>query len=384
MTRVQRETARRHQRSPPRPANQATVCARPLSRSCCGSPAGRLPQAPGVETAAPLLPGHRRPVAALAVETGQRGDPVVEHRHVRLDPAPDVVGAGQPVLGRRDIGRDHVLDEHVVPRLQAVAVDHRGLPGEHLAGEDRDHPGLAVRVLTRAVDVGVPQRAAGHAEVRCAQPRYSSPASLETPYGLAGRQRSPSGVGSGHAVAVERPAAGGEDELPDPGAGRALEQQQGPEDVDAQVVGRVLRRDAHARLRREVDDDSGFAPAKTCVQRGGIGDVGLEETRPGGRFSRRPVARLSTTTTSCAGREKGLGHVRADEAGPAGDQNSCHGMFLLPAPCFRDRLIDRQRGAVRGADRVRHAGAERDFTILPVVAAGRAVTVIVPELDPAE
>src|SRR5438552_1127862 len=53
---------------------------------------------------------------------------------------------------------DDVADEHVVAPLAAVAVERRAPAVHEPAAEDRDHAGLAERVLTRAVDVAVAER----------------------------------------------------------------------------------------------------------------------------------------------------------------------------------------------------------------------------------
>jgi len=55
--------------------------------------------------------------------------------------------------GRFDERVDHVIDEHVVAGVRAVAEHPGGLAGQQGLSEDRDHPGLAVRVLARPVDV---------------------------------------------------------------------------------------------------------------------------------------------------------------------------------------------------------------------------------------
>ena len=56
----------------------------------------------------------------------------------------------------------HVADIHVVPRRLAVPVQLRALRRVELVREDRDHTGLAVRALARAVHVPQPRHRVGH------------------------------------------------------------------------------------------------------------------------------------------------------------------------------------------------------------------------------
>src|SRR4051794_12795262 len=80
----------------------------------------------------------------------------VEHRLLLAEPDVDrPVGVG---LGGAEVRVHHVGHVHVVARLLAVAEDRAGLALEQLAAEDRDHAGLAERVLSRAVDVPVTKR----------------------------------------------------------------------------------------------------------------------------------------------------------------------------------------------------------------------------------
>ena len=73
-------------------------------------------------------------------------------------PVPMLTRPGRVGLERQQVRAHDVADEDVVARLLAVAVHGDGLAAQHLPAEDRDDAGLAVRVLARAVDVGVAQR----------------------------------------------------------------------------------------------------------------------------------------------------------------------------------------------------------------------------------
>src|SRR5829696_907720 len=64
-------------------------------------------------------------------------------------------------LGGAQVGIHHVVHKDVVARLLAASEDRGPATVEDLPAEDRDHAGLAERVLARAVDVAVAQRHRG-------------------------------------------------------------------------------------------------------------------------------------------------------------------------------------------------------------------------------
>ena len=72
-------------------------------------------------------------------------------------PVPTLIAPVAFDAGRGERGADDVAHIYVVPGLAAVAEDRRPFAGLQLAAEDRDHAGLAERVLARAVDVAEPQ-----------------------------------------------------------------------------------------------------------------------------------------------------------------------------------------------------------------------------------
>ena len=106
----------------------------------------------------------------------------VEHR--RLDAGADVVGAAGARRRRRRRGWPRRRRLRRRSRgSAAVAEDGRRLARQQPLAEDGDHAGLAVRVLARAVDVGVAQRPRREAVAPGSSRRYSSPQRLRTPYG---------------------------------------------------------------------------------------------------------------------------------------------------------------------------------------------------------
>src|SRR5262249_49863691 len=124
-----------------------------------GTPAEDGGRAPDVDHAALLLARLGGAVMDLARAAGNvlqpRGQPVP----VGLDAGADVdrpprVGPEREQAHARDVA--HV---DVVARLRAVAVHRDRLVPQHAAAEDRDDPGLAVRVLARPVHVRVAEGA---------------------------------------------------------------------------------------------------------------------------------------------------------------------------------------------------------------------------------
>src|SRR5208282_3740240 len=106
-----------------------------------------------------LLAGTRRRVLRLGREIGDTRERGIKIVHVGLDAGADVERDSRRArFRRRDHGPHHVADVNVVARLRAVAENRHGLAVEDSPGEDRDHPGFAVRILARAVNVAESQR----------------------------------------------------------------------------------------------------------------------------------------------------------------------------------------------------------------------------------
>ena len=156
------------------------------------------------------------------------------------------------------IACDEVADVDVVARLRAVAEHLRPAAGEVLAAEDRDHAGLAVRVLARAVDVAEAQRHRRQAVQALVEARGTARRRASTCRSRpsAGR-RMVLGRRDHVGLAVDRAAGRGEHEAPRAGLARGLEHVDRALDVRARVVVRAVDRDAHVDLRGEVEDDLG-------------------------------------------------------------------------------------------------------------------------------
>ena len=125
-----------------RPAASPARAAPARSPGSCGR---ARPAAPG------RCSGRRRAGRRLA------GREQVDHAGLDLVPMLKRLAArGTPSAAR--LAAHHVGHVHVVAGLRAVAEDQRRLAREQLAEEDRDHAGLAVRILARPVDVAVAER----------------------------------------------------------------------------------------------------------------------------------------------------------------------------------------------------------------------------------
>ena len=263
-------------------------------RPRCGP--GRRPGRPWAASPGPAWPrrsparsGPARPAgpARTPARRPARNLPqgVVQLQHRGLDAGADVDPGpgGVRVLPAGHEGVDHVLHEHIVAGLAAVAEDGHRLAGQQPVAEDGHHPGLAVRVLAGPVDVAE------------AQADRLQPVQLgEAGQVVLGRPlRHPVGVGDPRRVAlvdrqgrrvglaVDGPARAGEHQPPAAGLQRRLGQRDGAEHVDPGVVQRVADAAAHVDLGGQVVDDLGPRPGDHPGQLR-AGQVGLGQLDPAG------------------------------------------------------------------------------------------------------
>ena len=139
--------------------NQSRTAALPCVEAVVGLPAEHLAGiATGSSAERASSPCRAGACTAGASTPAARGHGVVELVHRGLDAGADVAEHARAPVGGPDERVDDVVDVDEVAGLLAVAEDGAGLAGEQPPGEDGDDAGLAVRVLTGAVDVGQGQR----------------------------------------------------------------------------------------------------------------------------------------------------------------------------------------------------------------------------------
>ena len=109
-----------------------------------------------------------------------------------------------------EVRADDVVHVDVVARLEAVAEHDRLAAVDHTAAEDRDHAGLAERVLARAVDVAEAERHRGQAVQAVEQRAVALGAELGQAVRGLRRDRVVLGGRDRLRLAVDRPAGGGE------------------------------------------------------------------------------------------------------------------------------------------------------------------------------
>ena len=104
-----------------------------------------------------------------------------------------------------------------------------------------------------------------------------------------------------------------------------LEDPDRADDVHVAVVGGTLHRDAHVRLRGQMDAGAGLDPVEQLVDGGLVPDVPLDELdirREVFGPSARKVVQNDGLVASC---DQGLDDVRADESSSPGDDQTHDG-----------------------------------------------------------
>src|SRR5437879_1361382 len=282
-------------------------------------PAEDVGGAPGVDDAAALLAGLRGSVTDLGAAARRLEEEARERVHVGLDAGADVEGPGRGGLEREEVGARHVADVHVVARLLAVTVHRDRFGAEHPPREDGDHARLSVRVLARAVDVGVAQRHEGELVLGLVEEGVELARPLADAVGGDGVGGMRLGRGECLLLAVGGAAGGHEEDAADVRLARRLEQVDGAEDVDARVEERIGDRAAHVHLRRVEVQHRGARVADQFAERG-IGDVEPVEAGLGVQVLAAAGREVVDDDHLVAGRDVGVDHVRADEARPTRHQ----------------------------------------------------------------
>src|SRR5688572_29895011 len=107
------------------------------------------------EQASIKLPRARRFVPGGAPASRQLSHKFVELDHRRLTPRPDIDDLIAAFSKRAQIRLGHVAGKNKIPRLAAVPEYKSLFVGQETLRENRHHAGFPVRVLSRAVNVGV-------------------------------------------------------------------------------------------------------------------------------------------------------------------------------------------------------------------------------------
>ena len=206
-----------------------------------------------------LFPGHRIAVNRRRPDSQGVVNPRKELVDVGFDAGADVEDIEALVAEGRNIGLDDISDEDVVPSLLPVSVDHRLLVTEELVHEDCDHAGLAVGVLARPEDVGIPE--AGHTQ--------SVLAVVEIQVALAGQLGNSIGGNRTNGVvfigrmnvlfAINCAACGRKDDLLYSGLPCRLKKVEQAEQIDIGVKERVLHRPPYIHLGCVVDQNVYFS-----------------------------------------------------------------------------------------------------------------------------
>src|SRR5918992_1325625 len=125
----------------------------PAERGCCG---GGIDRAPGE------LTGPERLEPRLDLGAGRALEALEDLQHRDLAATAEVEGAGDLGVREHREGPGDVFDMDIVAGGRPVAVEDGRLSQEEALAKDRDHAGLAVRVLPGPVDVAEPEHDVGY------------------------------------------------------------------------------------------------------------------------------------------------------------------------------------------------------------------------------
>ncbi len=222
----------------------------PPSASCARQPSSRSARLESRQLRC-SSPGRRSANCGSTSDAGGRLEHVPQREHVGLHAGGHVERAALAVGG--DQRATDIPDVHIVARRLAMPEHLRCLARMQVVGEDRDHAGLAVRALARAVDIAQPTHRVGHAGRQRPSVDVGLGRPLRRAVGGQGRGDALLGGRQGRLVAVERPTGRGERHgCAEPAGGvhhveRALH-------VDGAVAAWIGNRCRHRGLRGEVVD----------------------------------------------------------------------------------------------------------------------------------
>ena len=249
--------------------------------------------------------------------------------HRGLDSCADVEDRVRRRPHRGQVGGNDVADVDIVARGLAVTEDARLLARHHEVGEDGDDPRLAERVLPRTVDIRIAEDDEVKAGLGVRRLQVDLEGVLADTVGAKGRAGSALPDGELGRVAVDRAAAGGEDEPPPACPPKGHQQVQAANDVRLSVEGRVLGRDHHRGLGRQMVDD--LRPTVLDDPRRGIGVADVDLVEGGLRVDVVKLAGGEVVDDGdvMACLDERVDDMGADEAGSAGDEYIGHCAWLL-------------------------------------------------------
>ena len=245
------------------------------------------------------------------------GAGTVELENGGLSSRADVVDVAGSADGREQRTHD-VADVDEVACLLPVAEDRCGLAGGEALKEDRSNAAFEGCLLARAEHVAETQDDV----VRAVDPVPRGQVLLRAKLRDAIRRHRPEGGllrGSPIALAVDRPARGGEDHLGARVPG-CFEDGDRAHDVDLCVAGGFAHRRLNIGLGREVEDDVGASRVDA------VADVSDGERCTCRKVLTLPRREVINNGDRIASRQERVDEVRSDEAGSAGDYSS-HGPY---------------------------------------------------------
>src|SRR4029453_17259455 len=293
------------------------------------SPAERLygePRIKGAPSHISLPRGAERRLAGEPRDGGKEPEQAVDGG---LEARTNVHETTVATFRREREGVNDVVDEHVIAGLIPITVDRRRPAGQHRRREDRDDPGLALRNLTRAVDVGEREGGERDAVLPFVEAEVVDAYLLADPVR---RHRSAARRfldGQLPRFAIERAPGGGVDNLAYAGLHTTAHQVQQPHHVDRSVPNGILHRTRNGRLRGQVHQDLGAMSLEQGeqalrtdihVEEGELIPVASRLAEVGDPTGRQVVHRDDPMSFG----EQAIAQVRTDEPGAPRDQDGGH------------------------------------------------------------
>ena len=217
--------------------------------------------------------------------------------------------------------RCHVADKDVVLGLLAVPFDDGTLAVHDRVQEGGDHV-LTGGDVARTVDVAVAEDGVGETGLGAEHAHVVLARDFGHAIGADGIQRMGLRNGLHARVPIDRATGRREDDLAAGHARSSAQDTEGSQHVDLGISLGIRHRAGNQRLSGEMQHGRRLDEVEDAVDRRLITHVRFEELGPGVEV--RPGSRRQVVDDSdlMAGPEKGVDHVRSDEARSAGDQGA--------------------------------------------------------------